>query len=623
MMPFTRKIDPGLAHFLASTCRGIVVIAAVFSVAVGAVLVGSAVQVARVKPLDNPAMAELRERYRESPDDAALAADIRTLDFAARRLWFTREWQVRTAAWMLVVGAGVTLAALRAAAALGKRPPVAHPASTEGTAVGSRSIRIGLTALAVVLLAGGLTAAAWEARQPPKPPAQAQALPAAAAVAPVDLPAATSPAPAAPGTASPISPAPATVSSVVPISPAAAAVPTPPGTVALLTDEMKANWPQFRGPGGNGVAENADPPLDWDGPSLRNVAWRVDVPLQGRGSPAVWNGHVYLSGADATTREVWCWDTESGALLWKQTIPLAGSGSAWPPEVTADVGLAAPSVAANAEGVFAMFANGDLTALSHEGRILWSRHCGDPALNYGYAASPAVTADAVIVQFDQEKRGTLMALRATDGTVVWQTPREVTSSWSSPVVVQDGKHWIVLAQGDPVLAAYDAASGSLLWTAPDQMGENAPSPAYAAGRAVASNQNLSLSTVDVLTGKLIWDTYDDFPDVSSPLATADIVLMAASYGVVTCLDAAAGGVLWREQFPKGFYASPILAGGRLYLVDRTGVARIFKADRTKQLLGSPALGEPVDATPAVQGSALYIRSRAHLFRIEGKSAGTS
>jgi hypothetical protein len=92
---------------------------------------------------------------------------------------------------------------------------------------------------------------------------------------------------------------------------------------------------------------------------------------------------------------------------------------------------------------------------------------------------------------------------------------------------------------------------------------------------------------------------------------------------VTCLDAAAGGVLWREQFPKGFYASPILAGGRFYLVDRTGVARIFKADRTRQLLGSPALGEPVDATPAVQGSALYVRTRTHLFRIGGSSAGKS
>jgi outer membrane protein assembly factor BamB len=109
--------------------------------------------------------------------------------------------------------------------------------------------------------------------------------------------------------------------------------------------------------------------------------------------------------------------------------------------------------------------------------------------------------------------------------------------------------------------------------------------------------------------------YDDLPDVASPLAAGELVVAAASYGVVTGLEAATGAVLWRQEFETGFYASPVLAGGRLYLLDRSGVMRILEASRRGGLLASLALGEPADATPAFRGGRIFIRGARHLFCI--------
>jgi outer membrane protein assembly factor BamB len=558
MIPFTRRIDPALARFLVSTCRGIVIVASAFSVAVAAVLVASAVQLALVNPLENPAVTALRERYHASPNDQALAEDIRTLDLAARRLYFTREWQIRTAAWMLAIGVGVVLAGLRAAGSLAKRLPSPSPAASEDSGMGSRSVRIALGVMATVVLFAGLTAAAFDSWRGTGTLVQTQSDQAATAQA------------------------------------------------VVLAGEMKANWPQFRGPGGNGIAEDADPPVDWDGPSGRGIAWSAAIPLPGRGSPVVWEGQVYLSGANEYSREVYCWNAATGALVWKQSIPLAPGAPAWPPKVEKTVGYAASTMAANASGVVVMFANGDLTAISHDGKILWSRHCGEPKLNYGYASSPAVASDAVIVQFDAEEGGTLLALRAADGAVLWETKREVQSSWASPAIVSNAGRWIILAQGRPFLAAYDAQKGTALWLTPGMMGENAPSPAYAGGRVIAGNQLLALSAVDAASGKVLWETFDDFPDVASPLAFGDMVLMAASYGVVTCLDAASGKVLWKEVFDDGFYASPVAAVGRFYLLDRSGVMRIMAAKRTEEMIRwerSRKCGSPVRCTvpPAYPG----------------------
>jgi outer membrane protein assembly factor BamB len=183
-------------------------------------------------------------------------------------------------------------------------------------------------------------------------------------------------------------------------------------------------------------------------------------------------------------------------------------------------------------------------------------------------------------------------------------------------VTGSGETARIFVNGTPTLSAYEAAGGRELWTLDGMMGENAPSPAFAEGRVYAANQLLSLVAADAATGKKQWEDYDNYPDVASPLAIpGGLLVMAASWGGLSCLDAATGDVLWKTEFTKGFYASPLLAAGRIYALDRSGVMRIFAADRTMKLIGSPAIGEPTEATPAIRGTQIFIRGAKHLFCI--------
>jgi outer membrane protein assembly factor BamB len=275
-------------------------------------------------------------------------------------------------------------------------------------------------------------------------------------------------------------------------------------------------------------------------------------------------------------------------------------------------------MAVNGKAVFAVFATGDLVALDFDGKILWSRNLAVPDLNYGYASSLALYGDSLVVQLDQVEGGKLLAVDAGTGKDRWQVGRQVTSSWSSPVVVDTDQGPRIFANGTPVLAAYDPASkGRKLWDLSGMMGENAPSPAFAGGRVFAANQLLSMVAADARTGEKLWEVYDNLPDVSSPLAFEGFVVMTASYGVVTSLDAKSGAVLARQEFPKGFWASPILAGGRIYALDLAGTMRIFVADGTLKLLASPVIGEPTVATPAFRDGDIFIRGDRHLFCIRG------
>ena len=603
MSPFTPRLEPEAARFLSSTCRAVAVVAAVFCVAVSTLLIANAVQLAAVKPLDNPALEAARERYRAAPDNDELAWEVRALDLMARRAYFTRQWQLRTGAYLLLAGAAVLAACLRALAVLGRRLP--EPAALEeASPMEPRTLRWGFLGVGILLVAAALTAALLSSgvyrREFPL---------ARVALAGRELPAET---PASQAAADD------------PTSPAEAASARPPaggpgltGTdpEPATTEEHLRNWPQFRGPGGNATAAPQDPPTRWDGPSGQNILWRAEVPLPGFGSPVVWDRRVFLSGADRRAQEIYCWDAVTGELAWRRKIEAVPRTPSTPPRVTADTGYAASTMAVNATAAFAIFATGDLAAVDFDGNLLWARNLGLPEHMYGYASSLALYGGSVIVQFDQTSGGRLLAVDAATGETRWQVPRRVQPSWASPAVVRSGDRTLLLVNGSPILAAYDPADGRQLWQVDGMLGEIAPSPAYADGRVFAGNQLLNLIAVDAASGQMIWETYDDLPDVASPLVAGELLITAASYGVVTCLEAATGDLVWRQEFDTGFYASPILAGGRIYLLDRSGVMRILAAGREPRLIASPAIGEAADATPAFREGRIYIRGERHLFCI--------
>lgn len=189
------------------------------------------------------------------------------------------------------------------------------------------------------------------------------------------------------------------------------------------------------------------------------------------------------------------------------------------------------------------------------------------------------------------------------------------TSWSSPIVVYTGRRPEIILNANPVVVSYDPETGRELWSVECMIGEVGPSLAYDDGIVFAVNQFSILAAIDVETREIVWDFYEDLPDAASPLAVTGYLFLPTSYGVITCLDTKTGEVYWIQEFSEGSYSSPICAGDRVYLMDKSGIMHIFNADKEYVLLSEPELGEDSWATPALIDNCIYIRGHTHLFCI--------
>ena len=405
--------------------------------------------------------------------------------------------------------------------------------------------------------------------------------------------------------------------------------PTPRATFAEPPPSdagMAKAWPRFRGPGGLGVSAYTNVPETWDAASGKNIVWRTPVPLPGNNSAVVWGKWIFVSGADKRQREVYCFDADSGKLVWRQAAPSTPQSVAKPPEVNEDTGYAAPTTATDGRRVFAIFANGDLAAFDVSGKLAWAKSLGMPKNSYGHASSLATYKNLLLVQFDQgaakEALSKLLAFDSATGDVVWQVDRPVPNSWSTPIAVRIGDRDAIIASGDPWVIAYNAADGSEIWRVRCLKTDIGPSPCFADGRVFVANDNSVLSAIradgrgDVTATHVLWKGDEGMPDTCSPLATREFVFLLTSTGMLMCYDAVKGGVLWSEEFEENCSASPSLVGTRLYVIARSGKGWIVEPSREKcGRVGQFNLGEECVTSPAFQDGRIYLRGTKHLFCI--------
>ena len=564
--------------------RRLAVFSGVFVLAVAILMAVNAYLLRTVDPLESPALQTLTTQLESEPANAELRQQVRELDWLARRAFFVKQWQLETGAFLLVIGGIVFILALQLAAADHPRVPAAlRPGARREDPW--KSAAFARRALAAAGIATLLAAWGLHFRAPRRLPAP-----------PPSAPTAANPTPSAPATAT-------SAASTVSISRPKATVP--------------GVWPSFRGPDGLGIAIGADPPTTWDGATGSNVLWKTAVPLGGYNSPVVWGDRVFLSGADASRREIYCFHADTGALLWTADASDVPGTPTTPPAVTDDTGYAAPSLAVDGERVVALFGTGDLVGVDFDGRRLWARNLGVPANHYGHSSSPLLLGDGVFLQYDHAEGSALLALDVETGETRWQTVRQAQTSWASPILAEAGGQPLLVLAAAPMVAAYDPATGAKRWSRDLLSGEIGSSPAYAAGRVFAANQYARAVALDAATGETLWSLDDlELPDAASPVATAEHVFMPTSHGPFTCLAAADGAVVWEHEVDVGGYGSPIMAAGRIYWVASDGRTRIFNAAGAFTLIAEPALGEPSVCTPAVSGRRLYLRSTRHLFCIE-------
>ncbi|MDP6631246.1 MAG: PQQ-binding-like beta-propeller repeat protein [Kiritimatiellia bacterium] len=546
-------------------------VAGVFCATLLVLMLASVVQMRNAPPLDTPELQALRELVRQQPEHEGLQAQVQALDLLARRAHFAGGNALRVGSGMLLAGLAVVLGAahvLRESRVGVHAPAKADDAAAADTTHASRRALLGvlgvivLLALLIPLLRNG--------------PPGGRALPGTEMS----------------GTSGGARP---------PGGPDSA-----PSTPCL--------WPNFRGPGGLGVAVDVDPPLGWDGTTGSNILWRTEVPRVGFSSPIVCGNRVFLSGGDATLREVYCFDADDGSLQWRHPVTGIAGSSDKLPDVTDDTGYAAPTMAGAGGRVFALFATGDVVALDHAGERLWARFLGQPDNPYGHASSLIVFEDLLLIQLDDNRGGRLEALNVADGTTAWQVERDVEGPcWSSPVLMQTARGPELILNGNPSIAGYDPRSGALRWSDECMSGEVAVSAATTDDIIFIANEYAVLVALRVTDGpERLWEYDEDLPDVASPVAGAGCLFVPTSYGLLTCFDAATGSQHWSHEFDEGFYASPVLAAGRIYLVDMEGVMHVIKAGTTFELLASNPLGERATSTSAFVGDRIYIRGAKHL-----------
>ena len=392
-------------------------------------------------------------------------------------------------------------------------------------------------------------------------------------------------------------------------------------------DEIAKNWPRFRGPGGAGISAYTNVPANWNGKTGEGILWKTPVPLPGKNSPVVWGNRIFLTGATKDKRRVYCFDADSGELLWQRDVTNVPGSVVKPPEVMEDTGYAAPTAVADGQRVYAIFANGDLICFDFAGKRLWSMNLGLPDNMYGHATSLAMWRNLLIVQFDQgtddDDKSELLAVDGLTGREVWSKDRAIPSSWSSPIVISAGGREQIITCGNPWVISYNPADGTELWRAKCLDGDVAPCPIYAGGTVFAVNTVAVLAAIkpdgagDVTKTHVAWTAEDGLPDICSPVSDGELLWLTETYGTLTCYDVRTGKMVWEKDLDMEFNASPSLVGGQVYLAGTDGVTIIIEATRKYKEITRSELGEKVYASPAFMDGRIYIRGEKHLFCISG------
>ncbi len=578
--------------------KGLGVASGIFSLVVCVLMIANTVNAKRADPIHSPALLKLKDDLNADRNNEALREEIRQLDLLTRRAFFTSHKFNRNAVFMLFGGLIVMVSSFKALEAYKARyfyPDSRQPKDDliENAAWARKSV----TAAGLVMVGFALILALpWkttldEEAIAPKNDAAAGGEGSNVAGQPEGV---VEPAPSTPTT-----------------EPAAPAEPV----VVASREEMVKNWPNLRGPVG-GIVTMEKAPTAWDGESGEGILWKAKVPLTGFSSPIIWNDRLFLSGGDQTTRQVYCYGIEKGDLLWTFDVRGIPGSPDKAPKVSADTGYAAATMITDGFRVFAIFSTGDLVAVDFEGKQVWARNLGVPENPYGHSSSLELHEDILLVQYDQEEHSFVAGLDVGSGKDRWKVERKFGPSWASPLLHRsEGGNELILS-ADPKVVSYDPATGKELWSAEClKGGEVAPTPIHADGVFFAACDYVCVAAIDAKSHEVLWKGEDLIPGVSTPIVANGLLFGGLADGGLFCLDAKNGKEKWFEDSDDGFYASPLLINGKVYMMDREGVTHIFEAAGEFKSVAKPALGEPAVCTPAISGNSLFIRGVQNLYRI--------
>lgn len=426
---------------------------------------------------------------------------------------------------------------------------------------------------------------------------------------------------------------------------------------------LAGNWAHWRGPTGNGVAQDAQPPVQWS--STEHVKWKVAIPGRSSGSPVIWENRVFVvtavpaggSGTAPAQRpeargsrpsqdsqtasgrrgrgparlsklafKLFCFDRDTGKLIWEKTATEGTPHQGMHPTNS----FASASPCTDGKHVYAHFGSRGLYCYSMAGKLKWQRNFGqmETRNSFGEGSSPTLIGNKILVPWDHEGPSYLYALDKSTGDTIWKTERNEPSCWATPLVVAHNGAKQIVMNGQTCARSYDLETGRELWRCAGQTQRPAASAVAADGLViVGSGFRGSYMGAFRLTGQgdientkhVIWALDRDTPDIPSPLLSEGrVYFYRGRTGALSCVDAATGKMFYDTERISGLssiYASPIAAGGHVYLTGRSGTTVVIKDSEQLEIVATNSVGETVDATPAPVDKELFIRGENHLFCI--------
>lgn len=410
------------------------------------------------------------------------------------------------------------------------------------------------------------------------------------------------------------------------------------------------NWPQWRGPQGNGISNAKSIPTIWS--SKKNVAWRSPMPGQGGATPAVWGEYMFVTSAEGDDLVLLCLDVGSGELRWKRTVT-SGNQDARAGEGNS----ASPSPSTDGEHVWVFFSTGVLACYDFQGEEQWKFDVGERFgkldIQFGMASTPLLVGEHLYLQLihgvmkkgDDRRTGQVIKLDKLSGKTVWVHERitqagfECKHSYASPVLYDDGQRKFVIAHGADCTTGHSLETGEELWrlsglngpsdinTRHDETFRFVSSPAVCPGWIIVPTAKegplVALQVNDQLQGDvssnpavLKWHL-SETPDVSIPLIVGDLVYLLHKDGKLQCVELETGKEVYHQRTHTVQHrSSPAYADGHIYFCGKDGVCTVVKAGRQFEIVAENEMdGESITASPIFANGTLYLRTYAAVYAI--------
>ncbi|HEY8411613.1 MAG TPA: PQQ-binding-like beta-propeller repeat protein [Pyrinomonadaceae bacterium] len=388
----------------------------------------------------------------------------------------------------------------------------------------------------------------------------------------------------------------------------------------LILSLISFDWPQFRGPTGQGVSDERNLPLTWS--ETTNVRWKVAIPGRGWSSPVIQGDRIWLTTATEEGRSLRAIavDVNTGAIQHDLEIFRLKS----PKLMNAKNSFASPTPVVEGDRVYLHFGAYGTACITQSGEIVWKTKLEYDNGQHGPGGSPVLYDDLLIVSCDGLDQQFVVALDKATGKVRWKKQREGYQAYTTPLIVKLSSGDQVVSPGAFQAIAYEPRTGKEIWRVKYAEGfSNVPRPVYGNDLVFICTgfQEPSLLAVrldgrgDVTKSKIAWKLDRGIPRTPSPLLVGNELYIVSDNGIATCVDAKTGDELWRARLGGNYSASPIYADGRIYFLSEEGETIVIAPGRQLKHLATNQLEGPTLASMAVSHSSLFIRTATHLYRI--------